>query len=616
MIHLNHMRERSIAGLRNNGYLICFAISLLIIDGVFRNLFIEYGINELYEITPVLFVLFWVSLLCCLAYLIHGKWKKAFMIVMILFFSIYAMGQTAYYNLFSKFFTILDASLLQEGAEFADASYFQIGNTLIYSCIGAFLITLLGCFLTPKYKESYHGKQLLIFICPFLLAFSARCSLPEVKNADVWDASTSAGNIYEDYTDTTKSLLLSGLFEYTFRDVWLAYHPFKSLNDADTIHQLDVYFDERNYIHENNEMTGIFEDKNLMLVQLENIDNWMLTEETMPVMYQLRSEGIDFVNHYATTFATGKTFNTEFIANTGLIPQTKGSAPSYIYSRNSYPFSLANLFKEDGYTVNSFHASNGHVYNRASVHETFGYEQYHNYTSMRMEEPSLDSQMINGYDMMVEPQKFMDFLITISAHGPFDPESQACSNHLEEVQAYSDSDDIVYLCGLAQARETDMFVESLLESMAEDGHLEDTVLIFYTDHYAYGTIDEETELSLKGTNDPNLLSNVAFFVWADGIEAKKVETVTSTVDILPTIANMFHLDVDYNYLIGYDAFSQHDAYVFFQDGAIYDGVNYYVPSEDHRDISEEMKEYVLDANERLYRSWDILTSDYYRKIRK
>lgn len=595
------------------GYLVLFMLALFLIDYELRNEFIVHAVNDLYDVVSLLFVLFWITLFTYLAFLLHGKIKKVFMIALIVFFSIYAIGQAMYFNVFSKYFTILDASLLQEGTEFADASYFSVSLRLLFVCFVAVCLTIYACFKVPKEKQKYTWMQGIPSILCIGLAVSAHGAIPDTIQADVWDASTSKGNIYQDYTDTTKSLLLSGLFEYTFRDVYLAYNPFKTLNNAETISELDNYFENVEYMHEENEMTGSLADKNVMFIQLENIDEWMITEENMPNLYNLRMNGIDFTNHYATTFATGKTFNTEFIANTGLIPQTKGSAPSYIYSRNSYPYSMANLFKNAGYTANSFHASNGHVYNRENVHHTFGYSTYHNYALMGMEDSSMDSQMINGYDQMVSDGPFMDLLITISAHGPFDPDLTTCSTHLDEVMKHTRSEDMVYLCGLAQAKETDILIGNLLDKLTADGHINDTALIFYTDHYAYGTIDEETEFELKGTNDPNLLSNVAFFIWANDIKPYVYEDVTSTMDILPTVVNLFDFDVDYKYFIGYDAFDELDRYVFFQDGAVLTKEEYYIPSSsmDSNQISDNMKNYIVEANARLERSWDILAVDYF-----
>lgn len=594
------------------GYLICFALALFIIDGVFRNIYIHRSIALLYDTIPTLFTIFWISLFTYIIFLLPKKLKKILLLFIVIFFSIYVMGQDAYYNLFAKFFSVQDASLLKEGAEFADTSYIKINSSLIIACIFGIVIAIYGCHLIPRKKIKLSVKALIPMLMIIFTYFLAKQSIPDVKQADVWDASRSEGNIYVDYTDTTKALLLSGIYEYTFRDLYLTFNPFGKYNNANVIDEIDNTFATRDYEHLENEMTGIFKDKNIILIQLENIDNWMLTKDNMPYLYKLRSQGIDFVNHYAVTFATGKTFNTEFIVNTGLIPQAMGSAPSYIYNRNSYPYSIANLFENAGYTANSFHASGGQVYNRGVVHKTFGYENYYSYSEIGMENTNLDSQLINGYSLMVNADRFMSFIITISAHGPFSMETDSCKIHINEVISQSDSNDEVYLCGLAQAKETDSFVKNLLHELENDGHIEDTVLVFYTDHYAYGTIDSETEFMLKGTNDPNLLSNVPFFAWSNDIEPMQITKVTSSIDILPTLSNLFSLPIDYDYIIGYDAFSEYDAYAMFQDGSIYTGDEYYQPYNSDDSINEEMKNRIVDSQMRLNLGWNILSSDYFK----
>lgn len=59
-------------------------------------------------------------------------------------------------------------------------------------------------------------------------------------------------------------------------------------------------------------MTGIFAGKNLIVIQMETIDYWMITEEDLPAIYSLMNEGIHFTNVYTPGFAIGYTFKTKF----------------------------------------------------------------------------------------------------------------------------------------------------------------------------------------------------------------------------------------------------------------------------------------------------------------
>ena len=47
-----------------------------------------------------------------------------------------------------------------------------------------------------------------------------------------------------------------------------------------------------------NEYTGLLAGKNVILVQLEAIDTWMLQEAYMPNLSKLKAESISFTNHY------------------------------------------------------------------------------------------------------------------------------------------------------------------------------------------------------------------------------------------------------------------------------------------------------------------------------
>lgn len=596
-------------------YLVFCFISYILIDWILRATYIVYGVLELYDWISLFFVLGWCFLLCGIISMLPAVWKKIFMALSIVIYSILTLIHGAYINVFGKFFSFADLSLLQEGMDFMAASYIDIRKRIIACVLISVFLMIFAIYLSPgkhgmKKKDRITGVELIalgiIGIC------AAKIGIIVYDDPAAWDATSQPGVIYEDFLDTTRSLLICGLYEYTSRDVWILANPFDAIRMDEKVAELDQYFESRTDKKQANEKTGIFKDRNLMLIQLENIDTWMLTEQNMPNMYRLKEEGIDFTEHYSVGFATGKTFNTEFIANTGFVPQTKGKAPSHIYSKNYYPYSLPNLFKEQGYTANSYHAANGAIYNRENVHHVFGYEKYHNWEQMGMEDYTMDSQMLNQFEVMVPSDKFFDFIITYSGHGPFSLNNAACKAHIDEVRAENNDPDKEYLYGLAQAKETDLFVEDLLNSLEEYGLLEDTVLIFYTDHYAYSMLDEEKELELKGTSDLNLIQKTPFFIWSAGIESEKIEKVTDTTDILPTIANLFGLDCEYKYWVGEDIFGKEEGYAPFSDFSWYDGAVYY-NSQYEGEVTEEIKRRDSEIEERIRMSWELLEADYFER---
>lgn len=608
------MKKNILSLFKKHGYLVISFIVFFLFDFVLRNAFIEYSIVDMYNPFTLCCVLIWCFILTLIASLLPKIFlKRIYLIAMGILSLVLLYGQTIYFYLFYKFFSFADLSLAEEGLQYADLSYFTLPIKIIAGGLILMAALILACFLMQKEEK----RKIRYGISAVLGLGVAGClggyylNYPESVDASLWNASTSPSYVYESYNDTTKALLMSGSYQYTFKNLAMTYLPINQLANQDLVNQVDEFVESTEPEYSDNAMTGIFEGKNLILIQLENIDQWMITEQNMPTLYRLREEGINFVNHYSASFSTGRTFNTEYIANTGFVPPLNGTAPSYIFSQNSYPLSLANQFKNAGYTVNSYHSNGGHIYNRQAVHQAFGYEKYHNFEDMNMEDYTMDSQMINGYDVIMHDELFMDFIITYSGHGPFFPEINACAAHLEEVSEVETIQDDTYLCGMAQAKETELFIEELIQRMTEDGSIEDTVLIFYTDHYAYGTIDSELEEQLKGTTDANLLFNTPFFIWSSDIEPREVTKYTSTVDILPTILNLFGISTDNRYYAGRDIFQVEDnGYVCFADGSYYDSEVYYIGGTDMT-VSEEVQERIKRFWDKLDLNWAILKTDYF-----
>ena len=118
-------------------------------------------------------------------------------------------------------------------------------------------------------------------------------------------------------------------------------------------------------------------------------------------------------------------------------------------------------------------------------------------------------------------------------------------------------------------------VELLINTLQEKMLLDDTVIVVFTDHYLY-TLSDQTILDKYKETDNNLINHTPFFIWSNNIEKTKITEVTSQLNILPTLINLFGLEYHPNYYIGTDALdSNYNGYVFFSDYSWYDG-NVYV----------------------------------------
>ena len=130
-------------------------------------------------------------------------------------------------------------------------------------------------------------------------------------------------------------------------------------------------------------------------------------------------------------------------------------------------------------------------------------------------------------------------------------------------------------CARRQAKETDYFVELLLNKLKENNLYDNTVIVVYSDHYLY-TLEDQTILSKYKNTTNNLINKTPFFIWDNGKTVKTVNKVTSQLNILPTVLNLFGIDYNPNYYLQKDALDKnYSPIVIFSDYSWYDG-NVYV----------------------------------------
>ena len=122
-----------------------------------------------------------------------------------------------------------------------------------------------------------------------------------------------------------------------------------------------------------NEMTGLLAGKNVIVVLMESMDDWMLGEFT-PTINRLMEEGIHFTNLYTPPYGGIRTFNTEFCLNTGSFLSSAGGY-AFDYVTNTYNQSLASLLTEQGYSAKVFHYNSPTFYSRGVFSESLGYEE-------------------------------------------------------------------------------------------------------------------------------------------------------------------------------------------------------------------------------------------------
>ena len=265
--------------------------------------------------------------------------------------------------------------------------------------------------------------------------------------------------------------------------------------------------------------------------------------------------------------------------NTGLIPSVTDGPTCYMFHNNTFYNSLPNLFIDAGYTVDAFHNNREDFYLRYKVFPNMGYQKFYDYQKLNVpaEYRKFDSIFIEyAKDTIIkEDILFMSFLTTLSGHSPYKDTNFVAKTHYDKVNEYDESlpEEIKYY--IATQIEVDLLVGEIFATLEEKNLIDDTVIVFVGDHYPY-TIKKETYEDYTHTYEEYLKSKMPLYIWSNDIEPQKIDKLTSSFDILPTLANLFNLDADYTFYFGHDIFNDnYQPIVYFKDYSWYDG-NVYV----------------------------------------
>jgi phosphoglycerol transferase MdoB-like AlkP superfamily enzyme len=386
-------------------------------------------------------------------------------------------------------------------------------------------------------------------------------------------------DVYKRCANVYGVVRLVGVNQYTAKYISVAL----STDRAEEKEKVVEFFNNKAE-HNDNEHTGEFEGKNVIVVLMESIDDWLITPETMPTLSKMKSNSYWFDNFYTSGFGA-LTFNSEYAVNTGNYNPITGES-ACLYINNSYNNAMARLFEKQGYSAESFHANKASYYSRGRIHRSWGYENMNSYID------SYKDGIPDGVDMNDDrilylnedvyqkfahrSDKFMNYLVTISGHFPY-VDNEATEAAFKLHPEYRNKTDDKKINGLmAQARQTDDMFEGLLKRLEEDGQLENTVIIGFTDHYAYDLSDEEvSKMCDVRYDDKNMFQKNCLFIYNPELEETHVNKVCNTSDVLPTIVNLFKLSDEYPY-IGNDIFDDgYEGIAYFADKSWVTNKGYY-----------------------------------------
>ena len=375
-----------------------------------------------------------------------------------------------------------------------------------------------------------------------------------------------------------------------------------------------------------NEYTGLFKDKNIIYIVAESFHTIGVSKDRTPTLYSLIHDGWDFENFYVPNNLS--TIGGEFQALTSLYAD-QSFLSTWRKGTNYFPYGLASTFQKEGYDTFAYH-NNSYTFQDRNVYlKSQGFYNFKGcYNGMEKlinceRWPQSDVDMIDQTtsDYLDTENPFLAYYMTVSGHlqYTFSGNSIATKNrayvdnlpYSEKIKGY-----------LATQIELDKALELLINRLQEKNILDDTVIVLLADHYPYGLTDNEiAEVSTYDRDSTVELHHNSLIIWNSTLAHKSIEKTCMSIDVLPTVYNLFGIKYDSRLLMGKDIFSTTEGLAILNDrswvsdqGTYFASTRTFIPKNDN--VSQDYIEWTNNrvAN-RLNISKMIMASNYYNSFR-
>ena len=389
-----------------------------------------------------------------------------------------------------------------------------------------------------------------------------------------------------------------------------------------------------------NEMTGLFKGYNLIFISAEAFCSEAIRQDITPTLYRMATKGIQFSDYYQP--ASAGTTGGEYLNLFGMLPTDGGASFTDTTEHNKY-LTMGFMLNRLGYEGWAFHNNDYTYYDRNITHNALGYNNGFMGMGNGMEQwveqqwPESDLEMLQGtwsnlYGKLGDAKHpFNVYYMSVSGHGIYGLDMNDMSRkHWNEVKDLPYSDDVKAY--LAANIELDKALEYLIKQLEKRKISNRTVIVVAADHFPYGLDgDSPDSLPLLSELYGHEVSSILdrdhnrLIIWSGSLEKRKkpivVDTPCSSMDILPTLLNLFGTEWDSRLLPGRDVFSDRAPLVFDLSydwktdlGCYINATDTFTPAQDAQIPDGYVEAIHEQVAQKIDYSSAVLESDYFRHV--
>lgn len=546
---------------------IAILIGILLLLKTFLFYHSTIAINEKLELETIIGTISFIMVMVCFLSILPNRARVIVSIIVDFMISLLLFGDHVYYIYSNSVLSVAQISNLQYGEEIMNTlpMVIQMKQILYFLDMLILIGLLLAKILKLEKKEKSTKKQITIKAMVGVIGIVIFCF------------------IGVNYVEKGKQKSYNK--DLQIREATIFGYHISDIANAFTIKQqtkyktYDTMIQDYNQLKKNYEiqygqemypLKGILEGKNLIILQLESVQEFVLYKEIngvaiTPNLNQFLNENIEFTNMHMQSYST--TADSEHSMITSIYPMENGMSFSR-YFTNTYD-DLFKIFNQKNYHTSYMHGNYPYFWNRGNVYGRLGLNE------LVFKEQFEDlSENINGdlsdellYRQAVQKWKeydnpFISYIVAASSHTPFTLEGlQDRSKIAINVGKYKDTYFGNYLEAMNYA---DYAFGILLQELKEAGLYEDTAILVFGDHNGLNMYNEEMIDFLSYTN-PNLTdvaiklnyTRVACGLKIPGdIKGIKIEKPINKLDMKPTLAYLFELED--NFSLGTNVFTNKD----------------------------------------------------------
>ena len=561
------------------------------------------NIDDKLELETIIGTMSFSIVLVCFLCVLPNRGRVISAICIDIFFSILLFSDNIYYIYSNSVLSVAQITNLQYGEEIMSTLPMVIQAKQILYFVDIIIFMLLIIFKIVKIykKEKNTRKQLILKYIVGIIGVIMFCvvSVQYIqkgkeksynKDLQIREATIFGYHIF----DIKNALNIKNQTKYkNYKDMFYDYENLKKQYETE-------------YSNTENNLKGILQDKNVIILQLESIQEFVINKEIngkqiTPNLNKFLSENIKFTNMHMQSYST--TADSEHSTITSLYPMENGMSFSKYYT-NTYD-DLFKIFKNSNYYTSYMHGNYPYFWNRGNV-----------YGRLKLDDLSLKEQFsdlsenINGdlsdellYKQAVQKIKqfktpYISYIVTASSHTPYTLEGlQDRSKITIDVGKYKDTYFGDYLEAVNYA---DYAFGVFIDELKKEGLYDDTAILVFGDHNGINMYNEEMIDFLnyidKDLTDVDLKLNytrVACGMKIPGIKNIKIDKPVNKLDIKPTLAYL--CNVQDGISLGTNMFGRKD-FVSLNNERIIANDYYYDEEWYNRKTGEQINMETIDQN--------------------